>query len=465
MHPITTGLLVLSIVSGAAFGADREAVDAAKQAYATKTAVAREALLAGFAEAAKVEATKGDLDAVKAIVVAKDAFEAKGTLPTDVPAMSGALKAYRDDESAARDEVAAAYRELLSELTGKAQFEEARKVGIELEAIEKGGAIGGGTGAAPKPPSDPVLAELAEAKEAYDEEYQALAEALLADLDERILDLSKSGKLDDVEAVQKARTDFESTGQIGETDDDKVRFAKAKFDRALSRHTRALTASYRRAITKYRRAGNGDGQRQLEAELTAWQADAGRPTGTSRVVNLIGTVDLARDADPSKKWLIQEGALVCVEGSLVPKVVFPYEPPEEYDFQMEFHQPKLRNEVGLIMPNGTGKSFYWALGGRDGVLKLRTAVAQQPFDQRIRGAFQPNVKYKTRVQVRRNQVRTYVNGKLIFEFKGDLGNLEVDGWHDIKQPSRLAVFADDPTAFHSVTVKEISGAGRMTNAD
>ena len=47
-------------------------------------------------------------------------------------------------------------------------------------------------------------------------------------------------------------------------------------------------------------------------------------------------------------------------GSFVPRVQFPYQPPQEYDYVVTFLQPGLRNGISLIMPNPNGGSFVMA---------------------------------------------------------------------------------------------------------
>ncbi len=459
-----TAVVVLALLATSARADD---LADAKAAYAESVAVAREELLDSFTDAVKAAAEAGELVSVTELVEQKEAFEKAGELPTN-RFIKEAVEAYESAEKEARGEVVKAYETALSDLTKSAKFEEARKVGNALQAIKNGGVVGATgtetetTTPPPKPrPSDPVLAELQEAKEEYQADYDEVAKQLLADIDERILELSKAGQLDAIEAVQKLREEFESTGNIENPADDDVKFAKAKFDRALTRHVRAMTASYRKAIGRYRRAKNTEGVEKLEAELAAWTADAGRPTGTSRVIDLIRLVDVKFDAKPTNKWSVKDGSLYCTDGGLVPKVVFPYEPPREYDFSMEFMQPNLRNDLGMIMPNRAGSTFYWGIGGRDSLFLLRAASDPQPFKRNLKGAFRPGVKYRTRVQVREKEVRTYVNGRLIYAYKGDLGNLGVDNWHRTEATNQLAVFADDPTMFSKITVKEVSGPGRV----
>jgi len=181
-----------------------------------------------------------------------------------------------------------------------------------------------------------------------------------------------------------------------------------------------------------------------------------------RVINLIELIDLEKDRQYGE-WSKENGHLVCTSGGLVPRVHIPYQPPEEYDYRVVFSQPKLRNAVALIMP-GKDDTFFWHLGGRRGKtgFSVERPDRKNPTSQEFRGAFQPNVKYDTVVQVRRNGVRAFVQGKLVTEYKTDFSDLKNDVWHRMKDKSVISIACDDPTTFYTIELTEISGPGKLT---
>jgi tetratricopeptide (TPR) repeat protein len=180
-----------------------------------------------------------------------------------------------------------------------------------------------------------------------------------------------------------------------------------------------------------------------------------------RVINLLQLVNLDQDAQPRDKWAVQNKLLQCVRGSFVPKVTFPYRPPAEYDVKYVFAQPRLRNAVGVTLPNGHGDSFAFGIGDFGGDASLLT-VDGRIERQTVRNLVQPGAKYTVVVKVRKTVFQVYVNGKQLLNLPTDYTRLRTDSWHRIGETSNLAIFCDDPTVFYQVEVNEVSGRGTIT---
>ena len=125
---------------------------------------------------------------------------------------------------------------------------------------------------------------------------------------------------------------------------------------------------YQRALPELTGLSKATAEKRLaEVPDTADSGLAIAPRAKS--INLLELLDPAKDFKPQNKWAIANGVLRCTEGNFVPKVVFPYQPPEEYDVSFTFAQPGLRNGVGVIMPNPNGgHSFLFWVGGDGGTL-------------------------------------------------------------------------------------------------
>jgi len=80
----------------------------------------------------------------------------------------------------------------------------------------------------------------------------------------------------------------------------------------------------------------------------------------------------------------------------------------------------------------------------------------------MRGPLTASKAYTTVVQVRRDGVKAFLDGKLLQEHRNNFGDLKSDHYHEIQDAKLLAVTCDDPTVFHYVRVVEISGAGKKT---
>ncbi|HZZ78183.1 MAG TPA: hypothetical protein VFE62_06675 [Gemmataceae bacterium] len=179
-----------------------------------------------------------------------------------------------------------------------------------------------------------------------------------------------------------------------------------------------------------------------------------------KTIDLIPLIDTQRDAVENRKWSVRNNTLYCDDGNFVPRLQIPYRPPQEYDFTVVFSQPGLRNGISLIMPNPNGGSFFWYLGAGDG--STYGFHGNPDKGGQVPGLVQANVPCTTTVQVRKNSVKGFVNGKEMIGFNTDYRDLLCDGWRNIPDKSVLAVACDDPAVFHFVRVVEITGQGKRT---
>ncbi|MEQ8784851.1 MAG: LamG domain-containing protein [Pirellulaceae bacterium] len=179
-------------------------------------------------------------------------------------------------------------------------------------------------------------------------------------------------------------------------------------------------------------------------------------------IDLIALVDLDKDARPVSKWKLIDGELHCINGVFRPKVVFPYEPPEEYDVKVVFSHLRLRNPISIILPKGDA-SFFFAVGGSKGHASFSVNPGQtpNPTTTTISPALVSNRQYTTLVQVRNDGVKAFFEGELVCDHPTDFRDLKTDQWRKIKETRQIAIDADDPAVFHLVELTEISGPGRL----
>lgn len=204
-----------------------------------------------------------------------------------------------------------------------------------------------------------------------------------------------------------------------------------------------------------------------EKRIAEAPAVAGGPQIAPRqkTINLLELLDPEKDFKPKNKWAITNGVLQCTDGNFVPKVVFPYQPPEEYDVAFVFSQPKFRNGVGLIMPNPNpdlDTSFAFFIAGGDGrVISLSSdgGKYRQRFPQPL---VRENVKCGVVFKVRKAGIQVVVNGVLVANLQTDFSDLKVGNWHRVKEWQNLAVCADDPAVFYLIQVTEVTGEGAIT---
>jgi hypothetical protein len=191
------------------------------------------------------------------------------------------------------------------------------------------------------------------------------------------------------------------------------------------------------------------------------KAQAGADKAPSkRALEFISFIDLRTDVVRGK-WEKNGKLLECNDQHFAPRVQIRYEPPLEYDFIIQFSQPRLRHPVTAIMPNRHGASIVWQVGVREGSDYRLLATDGQKWYWRSAGLIKANTKHTTIVQVRRNSIRCLLDGKELLRRQTDFRDLTDDVWHKMPEPRYLGVACDDPTVFYKVRVVEVSGPGKV----
>ena len=175
-----------------------------------------------------------------------------------------------------------------------------------------------------------------------------------------------------------------------------------------------------------------------------------------KTIDLIPLFDQKKDVVYGK-WVVVKNTLHCNDMSNVPRIQFPYEPGQEYDFRVTFSQPALRNGISLVMPNPKGGMFYFGFGFHGG---WRYDLHGFNFGTNPSG-LAANKAYTVTVQVRREGVKALLDGKELMDHKTDFRDLTCDSYRDMPNKKYLALACDDPTVFHYVQVVEITGAGKV----
>src|ERR1700728_3904833 len=85
-----------------------------------------------------------------------------------------------------------------------------------------------------------------------------------------------------------------------------------------------------------------------------------RADGRPRSVNLIPLIDVNRDAIDGT-WMLDNGAIDTGDQG-VARLKIPYDPPQEYDFQIEFIRRSGNDTIGQIF-GSSGHDCMWVLGG------------------------------------------------------------------------------------------------------
>ncbi len=185
-----------------------------------------------------------------------------------------------------------------------------------------------------------------------------------------------------------------------------------------------------------------------------------------QTVPLMPLIDPDRDAVKGK-WRMENGELLHFQHETVARLRIPYQPPDEYDFTMEF--TRLGGwEILQFLSHG-GREFFFSLGanantrGGFGLIDGKT-VGENPTT--IRAPLQAQTflqyrrRYKVVIHVRRDWIAASVDGKLVAKYPTDFTNLSVPGDYSIG-PNTLGVgLVDANTTFHKLEIAEITGEGK-----
>jgi len=181
------------------------------------------------------------------------------------------------------------------------------------------------------------------------------------------------------------------------------------------------------------------------------------------------TIDLLRLADPQVNavngiWKLEDGALVSDNNDLA-RLEFLYEPPAEYDFKIIFSR-KSGNQHILQVLTDDGHDFAWSMDTLGKALFGFESINGEFADQNLsavtlRVKLHAGTKYTSVVQVRKDCVRAYLDGKLIAQWRTDGKDLSLADHWKLRSPRLLGVGScKSPTLFHSAEVIEVTGEGK-----
>lgn len=195
---------------------------------------------------------------------------------------------------------------------------------------------------------------------------------------------------------------------------------------------------------------------------TADPAGAGGGGGFSPgAINLMKLIDLSKDV-VAGVWKLQGDKLVS-DASQGARVEIPYEPPPEYDFRIVFVRNDGNSDVFQALSKG-GRSFEWTMGAGQnhfgfGIYRSLW-VADDP------GSIQPggvvNGKtYTSLVQVRKDSLKGFLDGKLIKELPRPYDDLQPHALLRLRNDSLLGVGSYlSSTTFLKIELVEVTGKGK-----
>ena len=157
---------------------------------------------------------------------------------------------------------------------------------------------------------------------------------------------------------------------------------------------------------------------------------------TAKPVNLLDIVDVKRDALRGQ-WEKTPAGLLLRQSPGPQMLFFNHEPPEEYDFEIEFTLRGGFLEASQIIPLPGGGSVLWKMGfgsgdptsfgfgpNLDGVKMDAPARTEAKV---MRPRLQPGRRYRSLVEVRKGSLRASIDGAEVLKWSGDQKRLKIDG--------------------------------------
>lgn len=186
-------------------------------------------------------------------------------------------------------------------------------------------------------------------------------------------------------------------------------------------------------------------------------------TATGKIIDLLPLVDVKRDASNSVWSVAPDGAVRSVRDRKAGRLEFPYTPPAEYDFEIEFTVED--GESGYVMqvlavpghwldwrllpPPAFGPALDGVEPGNgprtDGIGKLNR--------------LKPGDRHRSVVEVRKNSLRAVVDGAEIARYDGDFKRLsDPVGVFKLRDTTHVGVgVLDVGLLIHKAVVREVSG--------
>lgn len=205
-------------------------------------------------------------------------------------------------------------------------------------------------------------------------------------------------------------------------------------------------------------------KRIAEAAKVNSGASAKAASAQPGVVNLLKLIDIKRDCVEGQ-W--NDGEPVATSLNSPPKgnarLAIRYQPPEEYDFHIEFTRKAGVPNTVLIFTHGNHRCVW--LAGWENRLQGFETIGGADAGRNSTSVKGPSIadvgrRYSSVVQVRKTGIAAYLDGNLIAEYKTDGSDLGLKGrWSIGENPLGLGTSGND-TVFHVVELREVSGHGK-----
>ncbi|MBM4155696.1 MAG: hypothetical protein FJ221_11815 [Lentisphaerae bacterium] len=192
----------------------------------------------------------------------------------------------------------------------------------------------------------------------------------------------------------------------------------------------------------------------------------------SDAIDLLPLVDPAKDA-VAGTWALENGGLKGESTGGSPRVEIPYQPPAEYDFRIVFARQKGAG-VAYQMLTGGGRPFAFCIAAQGpglpppkylGFAKINGKdVNENPTAVRLDPDLEAGRHYTALVQVRKDRVMAFLDGRLVSEWKTDYQDMSIHNSIRLRDDRSLGLGSSPAggVVFYSAEVREVTGKGTFT---
>jgi len=186
-------------------------------------------------------------------------------------------------------------------------------------------------------------------------------------------------------------------------------------------------------------------------------------------ISLMEGIDPVADAVEGQWTRVADGLLAEGAGPRYYVIQLPYEPPVEYDFRITFTSQRGASEAHQFLA-AMGHEFHWTnAGGRmsPGTWAGFSTVGGKQIEDstaslKLSESPVPNRRYESVVEVRRDCLTGYIDGRKMVEWKPDYAGLGNNSNSRLRDANHLGIGVwNSATTFHDISVREVSGKGKF----
>jgi serine/threonine protein kinase len=148
------------------------------------------------------------------------------------------------------------------------------------------------------------------------------------------------------------------------------------------------------------------------------------------------------------------------------RIEIPYQPPEEYDYRIEFSTEHKPGGVCQRIVQGTQACDWKLFSGGGHLVGLEMLNGQSigdrtnPTAARVAKA-KAGHRYTSLVEVRRGSLRAYLDDQLVLQWKIDNSRLSVHPYWKARNPTLIGMGCEVRATFHRIEVREVTGKGKF----